>query len=516
MRPVVYTPLYAEYFALRGKLTTALVRTGRSRGRPTQGPSLIAGVAGALVDWIAPGDIIVASEIRLAGPPGVGGGEVQGVMPGVDREAAGVGNSSGDVRRVPCFAAELVAGELRRLGLTVHVGPVVTADHVVDSVGERAALAASGAIGVDTESALLAGDDRRTVVVRVVVDTPGRPLRRVGMPARGIKALARLRRAAPALDAWAAATGERQLLLAAPRSFCAGVERAIETVERALERFGAPVFVRRQIVHNRHVVQALEARGAVFVEELDVVPEGSLVVLAAHGVAPAVRRQAAARRLQVIDATCPLVAKVHQEVRRYAARDTTVVLIGHPDHEEVIGTMGEAPDHVIVVADPAAAETVQLPDPAKVGYAMQTTLAVEEAAETAAVLRRRFPNLTGPRRDDICYATSNRQAGVREIAAQSDLVVVLGSENSSNSKRLAEVAEAAGTPAVLVDDAGELELHRLAGAGRIGITAGASAPPVLVDNLIRCLSGLGPVAVTENGTLTEDVRFALPKEVSQP
>jgi 4-hydroxy-3-methylbut-2-enyl diphosphate reductase len=178
--------------------------------------------------------------------------------------------------------------------------------------------------------------------------------------------------------------------------------------------------------------------------------------------------------------------------------------------------MGEAPDHVIVVAGPADAETVQVPDPAKVGYAMQTTLAVEEAAETAAVLRRRFPTLTGPRRDDICYATSNRQTGVREIAEQSDLVIVLGSQNSSNSRRLAEVAEAAGTPAVLVDDAGEVELDRLAGANRIGITAGASAPPALVDELVRCLSGLGPVSVTENGTLTEDVRFALPKEVSQP
>ncbi|WUJ70428.1 4-hydroxy-3-methylbut-2-enyl diphosphate reductase [Kribbella soli] len=490
MTPVVYTPLYSEYFALRGKLTTPLVRTGRSRGRPTQGPTLIAGVAGALTNDIAPGDVIVATEIRHLSRAG------QGVM--------------------LCSGAELVAGELRRLGMTVHLGPMVTTDHVVDSSEERARLAATGAIAVDTESGLLAGDDGQTVVVRVVVDTPALPLRRVGMPARGVRALARLRRTAPAIDAWAKAVGKRELLLAAPRSFCAGVERAIETVERALERFGAPVYVRRQIVHNRHVVNELERRGAVFVEELDAVPEGSLVVLAAHGVAPAVRRQADERHLRVIDATCPLVAKVHHEVRRYAARDTTVVLIGHPDHEEVIGTIGEAPEHVIVVSNPAEAETVQLPDPAKVGYAMQTTLAVEEAAETAAVLRRRFPALTGPRTDDICYATSNRQAGVREIAAQSDLVIVLGSQNSSNSKRLAEVAEAAGTRAVLVDDAGELELTLLAGAKRIGITAGASAPPELVDSLIRCLSGLGPVSVTENGTLTEDVRFALPKEVSQP
>ncbi|WP_432875659.1 4-hydroxy-3-methylbut-2-enyl diphosphate reductase [Kribbella sp. CA-245084] len=494
MTPVVYTPLYAEYFALRDKLTTPLIRTGRSRARPTQGPTLIAGVAGALTNDIAPGDIIVATEIRhLSRPPQGEAGRV-----------------------VACFGAALAAGELRRLGMTVHLGPIVTTDHVVDSAEGRAMLAATGAIAVDTESALLAGDDGRTVVVRVVVDTPALPLRRVGMPARGVKALARLRRTAPAIDAWAKAVGGRELVLAAPRSFCAGVERAIETVERALERFGAPVYVRRQIVHNRHVVNDLERRGAVFVDELDAVPEGSLVVLAAHGVAPAVRRQADERHLRVIDATCPLVAKVHHEVRRYAARDTTVVLIGHPDHEEVIGTIGEAPEHVIIVSNPADAETVHIPDPAKVGYAMQTTLAVEEAAETAAVLRRRFPALTGPRTDDICYATSNRQAGVREIAEQSDLVIVLGSQNSSNSKRLAEVAEAAGTRAVLVDDAGELELDLLAGAQRIGITAGASAPPELVDNLIRCLSGLGPVSVTEDGTPTEDVRFALPKEVSQP
>jgi 4-hydroxy-3-methylbut-2-enyl diphosphate reductase len=447
---------------------------------------LIAGVAGALTDQIAPGDLVVATEIR-----------------------------HGD-RTVPSHAADLVAGELRRSGLTVHTGPMVTTDHVVDSADERGALAESGAIAVDTESGLIAGSAGRGVVVRAIVDSVEHPLKRIDLPVRGIKALAALRRATPAINAWAAATGERELLLAGPRSFCAGVERAIETVERALERFGAPVYVRRQIVHNIHVVRDLERRGAVFVEEVDAIPEGSMVVLAAHGVAPAVRRQAAERRLRVVDATCPLVSKVHQEVRRYAERDSTVLLIGHRDHEEVVGTTGEAPDNVIVVADPAEAETVQVPDPAKVGYAMQTTLAVEEAAETAAVLRRRFPTLAAPRKDDICYATTNRQAAVRDIAHRSDLVIVLGSQNSSNSKRLAEVAEAEGARAVLVDDAGEVQLGLLAGARRIGITAGASAPPALVDELVRCLSGLGSVTVTDNGTLTEDVSFALPKEVNQP
>jgi 4-hydroxy-3-methylbut-2-enyl diphosphate reductase len=317
------------------------------------------------------------------------------------------------------------------------------------------------------------------------------------------------------IDAWAAATGERELLLAGPRSFCAGVERAIEIVERGLERFGAPVYVRRQIVHNVHVVRDLERRGAIFVEEVDEVPEGSVVVLAAHGVAPEVRQRAAERSLQVVDATCPLVSKVHNEVRRFADRDSTVLLIGHPDHEEVVGTMGEAPDNVIVVADPAEAETVEVPDPTKVAYAMQTTLAVEEAEQTATVLQRRFPALAGPRKDDICYATTNRQRAVREIARKSDLVIVLGSQNSSNSKRLAEVSEGEDTRAVLVDDAGDVELGWLAGVQRIGITAGASAPPALVDELVQNLSGLGPVTVTENGTLVEDVSFALPKEVSK-
>ncbi|MDX3006205.1 4-hydroxy-3-methylbut-2-enyl diphosphate reductase [Kribbella solani] len=509
MTGVVCTPLYAEWVVLRGKLTTAPVRTGRSRGSPLGGPVLVAGVAGALVDGIAPGDLVVATEVWSAGNEG---GDGRWATAGAPAGAVGAAVSGAVVSR----AAVLVAGELRRRGFTVHLGPVVTAGRVVDSAGERAALAARGAVAVDTESALLAADDGQTVVVRAVVDNPTHPLRGLGMPRRGVRALRELRRTADVINAWSAATGERELLLAGPRSFCAGVERAIDTVEQALRRFGVPVYVRRQIVHNRHVVSDLERRGAIFVEEAGEVPEGGLLVLAAHGVAPAVRTQAAERHLRVIDATCPLVAKVHQEVRRYADRGSTVVLIGHADHEEVIGTTGEAPDHVLVVSNPAEAETIHVPDPGNVAYAMQTTLAVDEAAETVDVLRRRFPALDGPRKDDICYATTNRQQAVRTIAAESELVIVLGSQNSSNSRRLAEVAEAAGTPAILIDDAGELPLDRLAGVTRIGITAGASAPPALVDNLISCLSGLGPVTVTESGTGTEDIRFALPKEVTQP
>jgi 4-hydroxy-3-methylbut-2-enyl diphosphate reductase len=285
-------------------------------------------------------------------------------------------------------------------------------------------------------------------------------------------------------------------------------------VEQALDRHGPPVYVRKEIVHNAHVVSELRRRGAVFVDSEQAVPPGAVCVFSAHGVSPAVRESAADRELQVIDATCPLVSKVHQEVRRFAAADRTVLLIGHHDHEEVVGTRGEAPDNVIVVSDPAEAARVEVPDADRLSYVMQTTLAVDEAAETAAVLRERFPALSAPPTDDICYATTNRQHAVREVARHADLVIVLGSENSSNSKRLAEVAEAAGTPARLVDDAEGVDLAWLAGVRRIGITAGASAPPLLVDELVATLGGLGEVTVRESSTLTEDVQFALPKEVS--
>jgi (E)-4-hydroxy-3-methyl-but-2-enyl pyrophosphate reductase len=304
------------------------------------------------------------------------------------------------------------------------------------------------------------------------------------------------------------------VLLAGPRSFCAGVERAIDIVERALALHGPPVYVRRQIVHNAHVVADLERRGAVFVAEVEDVPEGSVVVLAAHGVAPDVRSAAEDRRLRVVDATCPLVTKVHNEVRRFADRDHTVLLIGHHEHEEVEGTLGEAPGNVVVVADRREAERVRVADPDKVAYVMQTTLAVEEAEQTAEVLRDRFPSLVAPRRNDICYATTNRQLAVREVARDSDLVLVVGSQNSSNSRRLVEVAEAEGTTAHLVEDAEAVDLHWLAGARTVGVTAGASAPSRLVDELVSALRGLGRVTVHERETTSENVRFTLPKEVS--
>jgi 4-hydroxy-3-methylbut-2-en-1-yl diphosphate reductase len=350
-------------------------------------------------------------------------------------------------------------------------------------------------------------------VVRAVVDTPSHPLRSPGTVVHGLQALATLRRAAPVLAEWAAAVENRDLLLAGPRSFCAGVERAIEIVERALERFSHPVYVRRQIVHNAHVVHDLEQRGAVFVEEVEDVPEGSVLVLAAHGVSPAVRQAAADRRLRVIDATCPLVTKVHSEVRRFASRGDTVFLIGHHDHEEVAGTRGEAPAHVQVVADTHEAERINVPDPSRVSYVMQTTLAVEDAEETAAVLRDRFPSLSGPRTDDICYATSNRQQAVRTVARDADLVLVVGSPNSSNSHRLVEVARSEGAEAHLVEDATAVDLDWLAGRRRVAITAGASAPSRLVEELVSCLAGLGRLTVRETTVVEENVQFTLPREV---
>lgn len=302
------------------------------------------------------------------------------------------------------------------------------------------------------------------------------------------------------------------VLLAAPRSFCAGVERAIDIVEHALAHRGRPVYVRKQIVHNAHVVADLESRGAVFVDELAEVPPGATVVFSAHGVAPAVRTEAAQRELDVIDATCPLVTKVHNEARRFAARGDTVLLIGHAGHEEVDGTLGEAPEHTILVEDVAQARSVTVPDPARVSYLTQTTLAVDETEEILAVLRSRFPRLRGPASDDICYATTNRQRALSTVAEDADLVLVVGSANSSNSVRLVELARRGGTPAYLIDDATEIRPEWLEGVGTVGVTAGASAPPRLVAEVV---AALGPVTVLERETATESIRFTLPSAVRQ-
>ena len=304
----------------------------------------------------------------------------------------------------------------------------------------------------------------------------------------------------------------KRLLLASPRGYCAGVERAVETVERALALYGSPVYVRKQIVHNSHVVRDLEARGAVFVDALADVPENAAVVFSAHGVAPAVRREAGERRLTTIDATCPLVTKVHAQARRYAQAGYGIVLIGHAGHEEVEGTLGEAPDAIVLVQSVAEAERVALPDERPLAYVTQTTLSVDEASEIVAVLRRRFPRIQGPAREDICYATSNRQSAVKELLRSVDLLLVVGSRNSSNSQRLVDVARAAGVPAHLVDDVGAIDERWLNGCETVGLTSGASAPERLVVEVCSWFGERG-AEVHEQAPVHEDVSFRLPVEL---
>jgi 4-hydroxy-3-methylbut-2-enyl diphosphate reductase len=307
-----------------------------------------------------------------------------------------------------------------------------------------------------------------------------------------------------------------KLLLAAPRGYCAGVDRAVQTVERALELHGAPVYVRKEIVHNKHVVEKLRERGAVFVEELDdSIPEGAVTVFSAHGVSPAVHADAERRGLETIDATCPLVTKVHREVVKFAAEGYTIILIGHAGHEEVEGTMGEAPAHTVLVETEADAESLDVPDPRKVAYVSQTTLSVDETRAIIARLRERFPGIVGPRTDDICYATTNRQAAVKQLAQQCDLVLVIGSRNSSNSQRLVEVARDHGAEAHLIDNAGQVDETWLEGKQVVGISSGASAPEELVQRLVDLFRELGVDDVSELEVVSEDVRFMLPKPIRQ-
>jgi 4-hydroxy-3-methylbut-2-en-1-yl diphosphate reductase len=306
----------------------------------------------------------------------------------------------------------------------------------------------------------------------------------------------------------------RRVLVAKPRGYCAGVDRAVQTVEVALERFGAPVYVRKQIVHNKHVVAELERRGAVFVEETEEIPEGAVVVFSAHGVAPQVRADAKARDLHTIDATCPLVTKVHNEARRFAAQGYDILLIGHEGHEEVVGTTGEAPAHIHLVDGPKESDGVQVRDPAKVAWLSQTTLSVDETAETVAALRKRFPALIDPPSDDICYATQNRQAAVKRIAGESDVVIVVGSQNSSNSVRLVEVALDAGARAAyLVDDAVSVKQEWLHEVSTVGVTSGASVPEDLVAGVLARLAESGFDQVEEVEAVEERMQFALPHEL---
>jgi 4-hydroxy-3-methylbut-2-en-1-yl diphosphate reductase len=491
--PLICAPLRIEARAVRRGLrgtddppevlrtgygTTRAARQAGAMSQRSFGQMMIMGVGGGLTTDLSVGDLVVGTEVGS----------------------------------VSCASAPLLAGELRRAGMSARTGRIITVDHLIRGA-ERAKLAAEGWLCVDMESAPLAAaaGDRPVAVIRAVSDTPHRPL--AGIVSGGLAALRSLRAAAPVAERWAAACGPRQVLLAGPRSFCAGVERAIEIVERALERHGEPVYVRKQIVHNTRVVGDLTSRGAVFVDELDQVPDGATVVFSAHGVSPAVREEATTRGLAVIDATCPLVAKVHAEARRFAADGYTLALIGHAGHEEVEGTLGEAPDSTILVQTAQDVAAFEPRDGERVAYLMQTTLSVDEAAEVSSALRERFPGVRAPSSDDICYATTNRQAAVRAVAAESDLVLVAGSANSSNSVRLVETCERAGTPAYLIDGAEDIRLDWLAGVSVVGLTAGASAPPAVVDEIISALSGLGPLSVSERITTTESIRFGLPKEV---
>ncbi len=305
----------------------------------------------------------------------------------------------------------------------------------------------------------------------------------------------------------------REIVLAGPRGFCAGVDRAIDIVELALQVCPHPVYVRKEIVHNRHVVEALRAKGAHFVDELDEVPDGATVIFSAHGISPAVREEAQRRGLRVIDATCPLVTKVHLEAIRYAREGYSIILVGHADHDEVVGTMGEAPDRMFLIAHPEDVERLHVPDPDKVAYLTQTTLSVDDTRDCIDALRRRFPKIVGPSKDDICYATQNRQAAVKTVAGEVDVLLVIGAANSSNANRLVEVSRVMGTPSHLINDKHHIRPEWLDGAQRVGITASASTPEFLVSEVVEEVRRTRPAEVREVHVVEEDVRFGLPREL---
>ncbi len=486
----VLAPLRIESIAYGGADT--VIGSGRARARRSgaklaarldeQTAVALVGVAGALAPELRPGDLIIASELR----------------------------STESLAARPLPGASMLGAELRRSRVPVRTGPLVTSPTYVPA-RERATLAASGALAVDMESSWVMDylPNNPLAVVRSISDTATR-----GPVRGGLRALGALSSLRVPLKHWARACGEHEIILAAPRSFCAGVERAIETVERALVRFGSPVYVRRQIVHNLHVVRRLEQQGAIFVEEITQVPDGAVVVLAAHGVSPEVRRQAAARDgLRVIDATCPLVAKVHTEARRFAEQGYNLVLIGHVEHEEVEGVLGEVPDRIRVVSSIEEVEGLDLDTSQPIAYLTQTTLAIDETAAIVRALEARFPAIAAPRTNDICYATQNRQDAVRSIAHRCDLMVVVGSTNSSNTARLVEVAEREGCRTELIEDVTEFALGWLAGVQSIGLTAGASAPDHLVHEVVEAIASLGPATLSEETVVQETVRFTLPSRV---
>jgi len=473
------------------------------------------------------GELAGASAVAVAG---LGGALVPGLPTGSLVVADRILDASGnEVARLP--SAPLLAGELRRAGLDARTGAVLSTDHIVAGA-ERSALSRLGALAVDMESSAVAGvlaelgvlgareaptaapvgPGRPFAVLRAISDSPGAELFSPAGLAGTLRALRSLRAARPVLTRWAAAAGPRKVLLGGPRSFCAGVERAIETVERAVERYGAPVYVRRQIVHNSHVVARLESLGAIFVEELSEVPDGARVVFSAHGVGIDVLEEAERRGMATIDATCPLVAKVHTEARRFANAGRRVILVGHAGHDEVEGTLGTVPGTLLVTTR-SDVEALELDRQVPAAVVTQTTLATDEVRDVLDALTERFDDLARPSASDICYASQNRQEAVRQLSPLADLVLVVGSLNSSNSNRLVEVARRCGAEAHLVEDASSVHLDWLCGARTLGVTAGASAPEQLVSELLECLEGLGPLSITEHIAANEHVNFPLPLEV---
>jgi len=497
---LVVTALRSEYRAVARRLPTgvALERCGMGpravsawtvgRRPASYRAAAVLGLAGGLDPSLRAGDVVVATELR----------DEQG--------------------RIPLPGAAPLVAALSAAGVRVRSGPVACTSRVVGR-RERQRLAESDAVAVDMESSgvvrhlrAVAGSATMPVaVVRVIADPAPGALLRPATLRNGARALRRLPTVASVLAEWAELVRPRTVLLAGPRSFCAGVERAIDAVERALRRYPHPVYVRREIVHNAHVVADLRRRGAQFVDELDEIPDGAVVVFSAHGVPRAVRAEAERRRLTVVDATCPLVTKVHQEVHRYANEGRSVILIGHAGHDETEGTLGQLPGYVQLVESAEQARRVSVPDPSRVAVLTQTTLAPDDTRPVAAVLAERFPGLAHPATEDICYATSNRQRAVREIAGAADLVLVLGSANSSNSHRLVEVAHRCGARAHLIEDATAIQPAWLRGADTVGLTAGASAPPYLVEEVLATLRELGGAEVIDRAVTNETLTFAPPR-----
>jgi len=490
--------------SLPGWSSSVLSEQGSTFDQPGQSSLLVlAGYCGATSEELSSGDVVVASEIVCE-------------------------TGSFELSRPLAMA---ICGSLSRalapLGKKAVIGRVFSGKRPVIGRKAREALGAQGVLAAEMEAAFLlerhlmdqswpvggslGSTDPAAAsisgVVRVVLDSTQ------GLSPASLAAARRsLSEVAPVLASWGSVLGERELLLASPRSWCAGVERAVAVVERALERFGSPVYVRRQIVHNRQVVEDLEAKGAIFVEELDEVPESATVVFSAHGVSPAVREEAVQRGLKVIDATCPLVAKVHLEARRWLKKGYTVLLAGHEGHDEVEGTLGEDPS-IRLVQSAGDLRSLQVPDPTRVALLSQTTLAVDEVNELASVVARKFPEAKTPANSDICYATQNRQQAVREVSEKVDLVLVAGSRNSSNGNRLVEVARRCGVDAHMVEGPQDVDPRWLEKAKRIGITAAASTPEQIVEDLIGLCRALGSVALDEHVAMEETMSFQLPQEV---